>query len=175
MYVPFDRNQGFRNRRQFFLYRLLFKTPLEARAICIVHPNGKKRNSFSWIDKIFFRRLRNRKEARSSPRLKILVKFSSVWRFGSSIPTDENVSYTMMEYEYAKSRGMRIIPLIYNGKESLDFNDLDINKAKFGAWVSRLSQSVSQYFKDETELIRKLTKALDNEMIHHPQRGWVRL
>ena len=81
----------------------------------------------------------------------------------------------MMEYEYAKSRGMRIIPLIYNGKESLDFNDLDINKAKFGAWVSRLSQSVSQYFKDETELIRKLTKALDNEMIHHPQRGWVRL
>jgi hypothetical protein len=49
-------------------------------------------------------------------------------RFGSSIPTDENVSYTMMEYEYAKSKGMRIIPFIYNGKQLLEGNDLDVNK-----------------------------------------------
>ena len=27
----------------------------------------------------------------------------------------------------------------------------------------------------ENELIRKVTKALDNEIKNHPQRGWIRL
>ena len=96
-------------------------------------------------------------------------------RFGSPIPTDENVSYTMMEYEYAKSKGMRIIPFIYNGKQLLEGNDLDVNKEKFDNFVSQISKSVPQYFKDENELARKLTKALDNEMKNHPQKGWIRL
>lgn len=96
-------------------------------------------------------------------------------RFGSSIPTDENTSYTMMEYEYAKSKGMRIIPFIYSGPQILDGNDLDVNKDKFDRFVSQISKSVPQYFKDENELARKLTKALDNEMKNHPQKGWIRL
>ena len=96
-------------------------------------------------------------------------------RFGSSIPADENVSFTMMEYEYAKSKGMRIIPFIYNGKQLLEGNDLDINREKFDSFVSQISKSVPQYFKDENELVRKLTKSLDNEMKNHPQKGWIRL
>ena len=96
-------------------------------------------------------------------------------RFGSPIPTDENISYTMMEYEYARSKGMRIIPFIYNGKQLLEGNDLDVNKEKFDNFVSQISKSVPQYFKDENELARKLTKALDNEMKNHPQKGWIRL
>ena len=96
-------------------------------------------------------------------------------RFGSSIPTDENISYTMMEYEYAKSQNMRIIPFIYNGAQTLDGNDLDVNKDKFDRFVSQISKSVPQYFKNENELARKLTKALDNEIKNHPQKGWIRL
>lgn len=96
-------------------------------------------------------------------------------RFGSSIPTDENISYTMLEYEYAKSKGMRILPFIYNGTQILDGNDLDVNKDKFDRFVSQISKSVPQYFKDENELARKLTKALENEMKNHPQKGWIRL
>lgn len=96
-------------------------------------------------------------------------------RFGSSIPTDENVSYTMMEYEYAKSKGMRIIPLIYNGKQDLEGNDLNVNKDKFDAFVSKIKTTTLQYFKDENELIRKLTKALESEIKNHPQKGWIRL
>lgn len=96
-------------------------------------------------------------------------------RFGSSIPTDENVSYTMMEYEYAKSKGMRIIPLIYNGKQDLEGNDLNVNKDKFDAFVSKIKTTTPQYFKDENELIRKLTKALESEIKNHPQKGWIRL
>lgn len=96
-------------------------------------------------------------------------------RFGSSIPTDENISYTMMEYEYARSKGMRIIPFIYNGKRLLEGNDLDVNKKKLDDFVSQISKSVPQYFEDENELARKLTKALDNEMKNHPQKGWIRL
>ena len=96
-------------------------------------------------------------------------------RFGSSVPTNENISYTMMEYEYAKSKGMRIIPLIYNGIQDLEGNDLDINKDKFDAFVSTIKTKTPQYFKDENELIRKLTKALDSEIKNHPQKGWIRL
>lgn len=96
-------------------------------------------------------------------------------RFGSSIPTDENVSYTMMEYEYAKSKGMRIIPLIYSGKQDLEGNDLNVNKDKFDAFVSKIKTTTPQYFKDENELIRKLTKALESEIKNHPQKGWIRL
>lgn len=96
-------------------------------------------------------------------------------RFGSHIPTNENISYTMMEYEYAKAKGMRIIPFIYNGDQLLNGNDLDMNKQKLDGFISQISKSVPQYFKDENELIRKLTKALDNEMTNHPQKGWIRL
>lgn len=96
-------------------------------------------------------------------------------RFGSSIPTDENISYTMLEYEYAKSKGMRIIPFIYNGPQILDGNDLDVNRDKFDRFVSQISKTVPQYFKNENELARKLTKALENEMKNHPQKGWIRL
>jgi hypothetical protein len=70
---------------------------------------------------------------------------------------------------------MRILPFIYNGTQILDGNDLDVNKDKFDRFVSQISKSVPQYFKDENELARKLTKALDNEMKNHPQKGWIRL
>ena len=70
---------------------------------------------------------------------------------------------------------MRIIPFIYNGKQSLNGNDLDVNKEKFDSFVAQISKCVPQYFKDENELARKLTKALDNEMKNHPQKGWIRL
>lgn len=96
-------------------------------------------------------------------------------RWGSSLPNDENTSYTMMEYNYAQSKGMRIIPLIYNGSDKLVGNDLEENLDKFNKFVKEVSKTVPQYFKDENELIRKLTKALDNEMKNHPQKGWIRL
>ena len=96
-------------------------------------------------------------------------------RFGSHIPTNVNISYTMMEYEYAKAKGMRIIPFIYSGDQVLDGNDLNVNKQKFESFVNQISKTVPQYFKDENELIRKLTKAIENEITNHPQKGWVRI
>jgi hypothetical protein len=95
-------------------------------------------------------------------------------RWGSHIPGDENISYTMMEYNYAKSKNMRIIPMIYNGNKLLDGNDLEANEEKFEKFKSEISLTVPQYFKDESELIKKLAKAIDNEMKNHPQKGWVR-
>ena len=96
-------------------------------------------------------------------------------RFGSTIPYNDKMSYTMMEYEYAKKKGMRIIPLIYNGKASLEGSDLDVNKDKFDNFVAQIAETVPQYFKDENELIRKLTRALEVEMQNYPQKGWIRL
>ena len=96
-------------------------------------------------------------------------------RFGSHIPGNEDISYTMMEYEYTKSKGMRIIPFIYNGTIALSGNDLDTQKKRFDRFASEVSKTVPQYFTDEIELTRKLTKALDNEFKNHPQKGWIRL
>ena len=96
-------------------------------------------------------------------------------RWGTAVPNDGSTSYTMMEYEYAKSKGMRIIPMIYNGDKELERNDLEFNKTKLDKFISKISKTVPQYFKTENELIRKVTKALDNEIKNHPQRGWIRL
>lgn len=96
-------------------------------------------------------------------------------RWGSALPNDGNTSYTMMEYEYAKSKNMRIIPMIYNGDVTLVGNDLEINGKKFEKFKQEISKLVPQYFKDENELIRKLTKALEKEIKNHPQKGWIRL
>lgn len=96
-------------------------------------------------------------------------------RWGTGLPKDNNVSYTMMEYYYAKSKGMRIIPLIYNGDEMLEGNDLKENGIKFENFKSEISNLVPQYFKDETQIIRNVTKALDRELKMHPAKGWIRL
>jgi len=95
-------------------------------------------------------------------------------RFGSSIPSDDNTSYTMMEYYYAKSKDMRILPFIYNGTELLSNNDLETNKSKLELFISEVKKMVPQYFKNEIELNKKLSKALDNEFKNHPQKGWIR-
>ena len=50
-----------------------------------------------------------------------------------------------------------------------------VKQEKFDNFVSKVSKSVPQYFKDENELIKKLTKAIDNEIKNHPQKGWIRL
>lgn len=96
-------------------------------------------------------------------------------RFGSSIPTNKDVSYTMMEYEYAKSKGLRIIPLIYNGGLVLEGNDLAINGDKFNRFVESIKKLTPQYFKNENEMVRKFSKALNAEIKNHPQKGWIRL
>lgn len=96
-------------------------------------------------------------------------------RWGTALPEDENTSYTMMEYNYAKSKGMRIIPMIYNGMTPLKGNDLDINQKRFDKFVGEVAKMTPQYYKDENELIRKLSKAIDNAIKNYPQKGWIRL
>ena len=61
-------------------------------------------------------------------------------RFGTSTEQDENISYTMMEYRYAKSKKMRIIPFIYNGTLTLVGNDMDTNKDKFDKFVEEVNK-----------------------------------
>lgn len=95
-------------------------------------------------------------------------------RFGSSISGNKNVSFTMMEYMYAKEKSLRIIPFIYNGAVPLKNNDLECNKDKLDRFIAEIQQTVPQYFKDENELLRKLGRALDNEFKNHPQKGWIR-
>ena len=96
-------------------------------------------------------------------------------RFGTAIPTDSNMSYTMMEYNYAVSKNKRIIPFIYNGTTPLEGNDLDKNKERFEKFVSKIKGCVPQYFKDVNDLLRKMAKALETEMKNNPQKGWIRL
>ena len=96
-------------------------------------------------------------------------------RWGSCLPDNDEISFTMMEYNYAKAKGMRIIPLIYNGDEKLSGNDLADNGDKFNKFIAEIKKTVPQYFKNENELIRKLMKSLDSEIKNYPQKGWIRL
>lgn len=96
-------------------------------------------------------------------------------RWGTSLPGDENTSYTMFEYNYAKNKGMKIIPLIYNGDEDLPESDLGINKDKFKAFVKEINKTVPKYFKNKEELSKEIIKSLHKETSKHPQKGWIRL
>ncbi len=95
-------------------------------------------------------------------------------RYGSEYKKD--ISYTQMEYNYAKEKGFCVIPFIYNGQESLSNGDKDINGSKLQKFIEEIGKNnVPQYFKDKGELIRKLNKALDAGFKKYPQKGWIRL
>lgn len=96
-------------------------------------------------------------------------------RFGSTIPNNDRISYTMMEYNYAKSKKMRILPFIYDGDTLLPNNDLEFNREKLTHFIAEIKKTVPQYFKNEIDLNRKLSKTLENEFINHPQKGWIRI
>lgn len=94
-------------------------------------------------------------------------------RYGSEYKKD--ISYTMFEYQYAKQKGFKVIPFIYNGNEKLENNDLSDNREKLDKFINEIKLLTPQYFKNKDELVKKFNRALNAEINRNPQKGWVRL
>lgn len=94
-------------------------------------------------------------------------------RYGSEYRKD--ISYTMFEYQYAKQKGFKVIPFIYNGDEKLENNDLSENKDKLYKFINEIKSLTPQYFKNKDELIKKFNRSFNAETKNNPQKGWIRL
>lgn len=97
-------------------------------------------------------------------------------RYGSIQDTERQISFTMMEYEYAIEKGMVVLPFFYNGNEPLPNSDLDMQRdllKKFKTIVS--DRHVVSYFSTTEDLKTKLLQSLTEAMKTTPQRGWIRL
>lgn len=96
-------------------------------------------------------------------------------RYGSIQDTQRQISFTMMEYEYAIEKEMVVIPFIYNGNEPLPSSDLDTQGALFDQFKAIVEKRhVANYFSTSEELKTKLIQSLTEEMANKPQRGWIR-
>lgn len=97
-------------------------------------------------------------------------------RYGSIQDAQRQISFTMMEYEYAIEKEMVVLPFFYNGNDPLPNCDLDTQGALFDEFKSIVAERhVVSYFSTAEELKTKLTQSLTEAMANTPQRGWIRL
>lgn len=97
-------------------------------------------------------------------------------RYGSIQNEATKISYTMMEYEYAKQKKMTILPFIYTGKEILENNDLDKNNVLLKTFKDEIETNFTVGHFDNPEQLKSLViQALQDEIISNPQKGWIRL
>lgn len=97
-------------------------------------------------------------------------------RYGSL--ASDGKSYTEKEYEYAVSKGIKVIALIHESPESLDESkketdgilinklDLFINKVKLGRLVD--------FWKTTSDIQGKVLIGITHAIKHFPATGWVR-
>lgn len=97
-------------------------------------------------------------------------------RYGSYVPNSE-ISFTEMEYNYAKYKKKTIIPFIYNGTKDLQKPTIDTNdKEKLKNFKSQVQkENVVMFFESEIELKLKINQALGEAINNHPSAGWIRL
>lgn len=97
-------------------------------------------------------------------------------RYGSIQDAQRQISFTMMEYEYAIEKEMVVLPFFYNGNDPLPNSDLDTQGALFDKFKAIVAERhVVSYFSTAEELKTKLTQSLTEAIANTPQGGWIRL
>lgn len=97
-------------------------------------------------------------------------------RYGSIQDVERQISFTMMEYEYAIEKEMVVLPFFYNGNEPLPNSDLNTQGALFDKFKAIVAERhVVSYFSTAEELKTKLAQSLNEAIANTPQRGWIRL
>lgn len=97
-------------------------------------------------------------------------------RYGNIQDTQRQISFTVMEYEYAIEKGMVVLPFFYNGNGPLPNSDLDTQGTLFHKFKAAVADChVVSYFSTAEELKTKLTQSLTEAIANTPQRGWIRL
>ncbi len=100
-------------------------------------------------------------------------------RYGSAIKTGPNagISYTEMEYQYAKSVGLPILAFLPDDDVPIRADQLegDDSRAKLNAFIASVSASkLFDRWKNADDLAAKLTAALHKQFERTDRPGWVR-
>ncbi len=96
-------------------------------------------------------------------------------RYGSM--NEKGVSFTEMEFDYAKSRGIFIIALVYAGKDDSAVNvDQDIKlKKKLERFKSKVMNGrIVKPWHSDVELVAATYESIRNAITNHPATGWVK-
>lgn len=97
-------------------------------------------------------------------------------RYGSIQNSENQISFTKMEYEYAKQKEMNILAFVYSGDTDLPDNDLCEKGDLLNAFKREILVDFTvNYFKSPDELKSSVIQSLQDEISNHPQTGWIRL
>ena len=97
-------------------------------------------------------------------------------RYGST--TEQGISYTEKEHDYAVSKGIHVIALLHGEPEKLplDKSELDSTaREKLSAFRTKASSGrLVKYWKSPAELLQRTVLSLTHAFKAHPRLGWVR-
>ena len=97
-------------------------------------------------------------------------------RYGSL--TDDGISYTEKEYDYAVSKGIKVIALLRNNLEQIPISKADIDtekKQKLDSFIEKLKNGrLVRFWDDEKELPGLVSLSLNKTIKQYPAVGWIR-
>lgn len=98
-------------------------------------------------------------------------------RYGSSRQQD-GISFTEMEYNYAVRLGIPIATFIHKNIGMLCYDKIEKdekNRKRLDSFVENASNGrLVKYWKDKTDLARKIAVTMDSMINRHPAIGWIR-
>lgn len=97
-------------------------------------------------------------------------------RYGSV--TSEGISFTEKEYDYAVSKGIKVIALLRNNLESIPVSKTDSDpekKEKLNQFINKLKDGrLVKFWNDEKELPGLVALSLNKTIKQYPATGWIR-
>lgn len=97
-------------------------------------------------------------------------------RYGSIDP-DRGLSYTQMEFEYAKQIGLPIMGFLHGRPESIEVSKSELDsdaRRKLADFRSQVETRMVKYWTTPQELAGQVAKSLIQTRKTHPAEGWVR-
>jgi hypothetical protein len=97
-------------------------------------------------------------------------------RYGSISP--QGISYTEAEYDYAVSKGIKVIALVHGDPQSIPIGKSEVSaeaREKLESFRNKVSQGrLVRFWKSAGELPMLVTASLAKTMSLYPAKGWIR-
>jgi len=96
-------------------------------------------------------------------------------RYGST--TEEGISFTEMEYDYAVSIGIPVMGFVHAAPDEIPVGKTDKNDAaaqKLAAFQAKVQTRMTKDWKNAEDLGSKVTRGLIHLIKNNPRPGWVR-
>lgn len=91
---------------------------------------------------------------------------------------EDGTSYTEKEYDYAVSKGIKVIALLKNDLDSISVNKTDsdsLKKQKLDSFIQKLKKGrLVKFWDDEKELPGLVALSLNKTIKQYPAPGWIR-